>query len=259
LCVEVAEDKTICIIMTRRLLCTIASVVVVVASAVEPVPATAAAVRTSKFMNRVEDETSHRKLTDLPDDVAVCDEYFFGRQTSSSSANTPFCVNGGFCKASWVRDPDYPCECLDAYEGPHCEFEAGQEPSVCLLGCRNGGKCKIGAPSWQHYYRGKGGWTNPLDLLHCQCPEGYTGLLCEIKGTPCGNSHCHNGGTCIQTSNPDGSSNFFCDCTTAKSSDGVAKYAGQYCEVEATSFCSNATDENGSQFCVNGGTCKSQS
>jgi hypothetical protein len=214
--------------------------------------------------------------TPKPDDLSICDEYFFGRQTSTNTSSTstqnnnlPFCANGGFCKASWVRDVDHPCECLADYGGPHCEFAAGTVPSRCTLSCQHGGQCKIGASSWQQYVQHQAaademnmatsGWSNPLDLQHCECTQGYTGLLCELAGTPCGDGFCHNGGTCVQTAAIDGSGQHFCDCSTAKKGpDGTtALYAGDYCENEATTFCSN--DHNGNQFCVNGGTCKAES
>jgi hypothetical protein len=203
----------------------------------------------------------HRRLLDLPDDVAVCDEFFFGRETSLPTELLPFCVNNGICKSSWVRQIDQPCDCLDGYAGPHCEFASDSVPAVCHLGCRNGGQCKLGAPSWQHYYRntGGGGWTNPLDLQHCSCPEGYTGILCELKGAPCGDSYCHHGGKCVHTLQDDGSNKFNCDCSNAKNSNGDVAYAGNFCEHEATSFCSVSTDNNGNHFCVNGGACQSQS
>ena len=204
-----------------------------------------------------------RRLDDLPDDVSICDEFFFGRVASTPVDPLPFCVNNGICKASWVRQLDQPCECIDGFEGPHCEFKSGNTPAVCHLACRNDGTCKIGAPTWQHYYRntGGGGWTNPLDLQHCACPAGYTGLLCELKGTPCGDSHCHHGGKCVQTTQDDGSTQFNCDCTNAKNSAGDVAYAGQYCEHEATSLCSKSPseDNNGNHFCVNGGTCQAES
>lgn len=205
-------------------------------------------------------EEDTRALVDkLPSDITVCDEYFFGRQSKQSShQQPPFCVNGGFCRASWARNPEHPCECLSGYTGPHCEFPVGEVPTECHLGCRNNGKCKIGAPSWQHYYReASESWTDSLDLQHCVCPTGYYGLLCEMKGKPCGDSHCHNGGTCVETDQPDGSIREYCDCSTAKSSDGRVSYAGEYCEHEATTTCSN-DHINGHQFCVNGGTCKSE-
>ena len=37
-----------------------------------------------------------RDLRDkLPTDLSICDEYFFGRQTSLPPDKVPFCVNGG--------------------------------------------------------------------------------------------------------------------------------------------------------------------
>ena len=169
------------------------------------------------------------------------------------------------CKASWIRDPDHPCECIDGYEGPHCDYLEGQEPETCVLDCENGGTCKMGAPSWQHYYRGineeTDTWSNPLDLQHCTCPAGYSGLLCERRGTKCGSDYCHNGGTCIQTNQDDGSIKYFCDCSSSRSVtlDGPKVYGGEFCQYESTDFCSKESDPNGEQFCVNGGECKSES
>lgn len=205
-------------------------------------------------------EASDRELDTLPNGITVCDEYFFGRQTAFPYQSTPFCVNSGTCKANWIQYPDQPCQCLATNSGPHCEFYVGEAPSTCSLGCRNGGKCALGSSSWQLYYRNQGPqWTNPLDLEHCVCPTGYTGTLCELLGAPCGDGRCHNGGTCVLTSQADGSNNYVCDCSTAKTSSGVAAYAGQYCEHEATSFCTQSTYQSSSQFCVNGGTCSSDS
>jgi hypothetical protein len=204
-----------------------------------------------------------RRLDGLPEGITTCDEFFFGRIASTHVDSTPFCVNNGVCKSSWVRQVDLPCDCLDGYAGPHCEFKSDAVPSVCHLGCRNDGTCKIGAPTWQHFYRntGGGGWTNPLDLQHCSCQPGYTGILCELKGTPCGDNHCHHGGTCVEAAQDDSTVTFNCDCTNAKNSAGDVAYAGQYCEHEATSFCSapQPTDNNGNHFCVNGGYCQSES
>lgn len=244
--------------MPRQLLWISIGVVMSSMGVLETNSAHSTVVRTPEFMSsrRLEESGLDRDLEDIPDDVSICDEYFFGRATSLPSDQIPFCVNNGICQASWVNDPRQPCQCLDAYAGPHCEFAADQVPNVCHLGCRNGGTCALGASSWQHYHRNDGGWTDPFDLQHCECTKGYTGLICEQQGTPCGDDRCHNGGTCVLTSDSDGSNKYSCDCTTAKNSDGVSVFAGQYCEHEATSVCS---DQNANQFCVNGGTCRSDS
>lgn len=37
-----------------------------------------------------------RELADkLPDDLSICDEYFFGRQSGLPSEQLPYCVHGG--------------------------------------------------------------------------------------------------------------------------------------------------------------------
>jgi hypothetical protein len=209
-------------------------------------------------------EGKHRRLLEssgLPDDVVICDEYFFGHQSLLPFDELPFCVNNGTCKASWIRNRDQPCVCSKAFDGPHCEFKFGQLPSACSLHCQHGSTCKLGAPSWQHFYRNTAHtWTNPLDMQHCACQPGYTGLLCEVVGVPCGNNFCHNGGTCVQTTQSDGSVKHFCDCTTAEKnvSGKVVGYAGEFCEHEATSLCTDELGVNGNQFCVNGGVCKSE-
>lgn len=41
--------------------------------------------------------------------------------------------------------------------------------------------------------------------------------------------------------------------------EGPHIFAGEFCEHESTDFCSDETDPNGEQFCVNGGECKSES
>jgi hypothetical protein len=202
----------------------------------------------------------------LPDGLSIC-EYEFGQEPVEGS-NVPFCVNGGYCKASWIKDEQQPCECLTGYKGPHCEFQENEVPTTCQLGCEHGGICHLGASTWQHFYRGfttayGQSWTNPLDLQHCTCPEGYTGSLCEIKGVKCGSDYCHNQGKCIKTEASAGASNGpgdavvvivenHCDCTGTN-------HAGEFCEHEATIFCTQLADHNGHQFCANGGTCRGDS
>jgi hypothetical protein len=89
-----------------------------------------------------------------------------------------------------------------------------------------------------------------------KCPDGWFGDACEIKGTKCGSAHCFNGGSCLQTLNENKETTYACDCRTA-GNDQIA-FAGQYCEVKATTTCQKeANHPNGHLFCTNGGSCKS--
>lgn len=196
-----------------------------------------------------------QETTTLPHGLSICDdEYSFG----TTDTDIPFCVNGGYCKASWIRNTKQPCECLKGFEGPHCEFQTNENvPTKCQLGCENGGQCQLGASTWHHFYRGfqtsyGQSWQNPLDLQHCECPEGFTGTLCEIRGEKCGSDYCHHNGKCVQKETTNGPVEHYCDCSETK-------HAGEFCEHEPTEFCTELPDHNGHQFCANGGTCKGES
>jgi hypothetical protein len=99
---------------------------------------------------------------------------------------------------------------------------------------------------------------------HCSCPAGYIGLRCEIRVDICpGSTHaCFHGGVCSTTNNDGTSSNtiYECDCSGAASSNNDKLYAGSYCEMESTEFCTvdgmapiDGIAKN--SFCTNGGSC----
>jgi hypothetical protein len=51
--------------------------------------------------------------------------------TSGRSTNNAFCVNNGICKARIEDGESHPgCNCPDGYEGEHCEFIKGKQPST---------------------------------------------------------------------------------------------------------------------------------
>lgn len=149
------------------------------------------------------------------------------------------------------------------FAGPHCEFTGTEDdvPNECTMQCQNDGVCVIGAQSWQvvtHYNFA----NTPIDKIqYCTCPDGFAGPLCEFdirsqSYTTCvNNQNCQHGGTCVTVYAGDNTMQNHCDCTTAND-DGIL-HAGANCENEATTIC--ADDHNGRQFCVNGGTCKSES
>lgn len=59
--------------------------------------------------------------------------------------------------------------------------------------CQNGGTCKNTAP----------------DQYKCGCPEGFSGLNCEVVDNPCVTAPCDNGGVCRETG-----SSFYCSCAS---------------------------------------------
>jgi EGF-like domain len=174
-----------------------------------------------------------------------------------------YCSNGGFCKAMYRDDPFNPCQCLEGYSGPHCEFVGSNvAPGLsCTLNCQNDGVCRIGAETWEKLLQYDYDATPQDQRQYCSCPNGYYGTLCEygmkdniIHLEKCGDEPCLNGGVCKEVLNQDGSTSRQCDCSGAKVL-GVP-HAGQFCEHNATDVC--AVGEYGGQvFCVNGGTCKS--
>jgi hypothetical protein len=173
-----------------------------------------------------------------------------------------YCSNGGFCKAMYRDDPYNPCQCLEGFSGPHCEFVGSDvaKSLSCTLNCENDGVCRIGASTWENLLQYNYDSTPPEQRQYCSCPSGYFGTLCEhssldhSKTEKCGDQPCLNGGVCIDVVGEDGDKTRQCDCSDAKL-DGI-HYAGQFCEHNATDVCSEG--QYGDQvFCVNGGTCKS--
>jgi hypothetical protein len=123
----------------------------------------------------------------------------------------------------------------------------------CTLDCQNGGQCTLGLQSYSEEllnfvpdFR-----QNTSDFLYCDCPEGFYGSTCEITSSTCGDYHCFHGATCVQPDENDDDK--YCDCTTAHTDD--TSYAGQYCQYEATSYCSDDPNKRGQAFCTNNGTC----
>lgn len=57
--------------------------------------------------------------------------------------------------------------------------------------CRNGGTCENTAP----------------DRYNCTCPDGFSGVNCEVVDNPCAPAPCQHGGTCLV----DGGS-YTCQC-----------------------------------------------
>ena len=133
-------------------------------------------------------------------------------------------------------------------------WATGAERSVlqCTLDCPVDAPCTFGEASFPH--------QNAIQLetsvqnMHCACPPGWTGILCDHKYESCTDSHdCFHGGQCVNGSLTDsfGNRQLFCDCTGAQSIDGI-RYVGKYCETPFEKSCSA---DNLELFCVNGGDC----
>mmetsp|Transcript_7794 Transcript_7794/g.11189 ORF Transcript_7794/g.11189 Transcript_7794/m.11189 type:complete len:594 (+) Transcript_7794:79-1860(+) len=169
-----------------------------------------------------------------------------------------FCVNGGTCKEDYEGSPHRPCNCGPEHDGKHCEFKKDAVPA-CDLTCENGGQCQLGIKNYKEAVLSYDTfWKDTENFMHCACKPGFFGRNCEVKSSRCGAHHCFNGGTCRTKTLTDGvTTKQHCDCTTGATSD--KSFSGVYCEYESTAFCGKNPDHNGHQFCVNGGSCKSQS
>jgi hypothetical protein len=130
-----------------------------------------------------------------------------------------FCTNHGTC-ATTATEVHGGCDCLGAFVGFSCEFEADVD----------------------EYYQD----AQEKDALE-QCGE----YVCHNGGT------CVT--TMVSGSSPDGGAmsreTKYCDCNTAFTKD--TSFAGDSCQHPATTFCTKQPDGSleGTIFCTNGGSC----
>lgn len=175
-----------------------------------------------------------------------------------------FCTNHGRC----IEDSDNRhkgCICEDGWSGDLCDIQGEVEP-VCDLDCENGGSCRLGVKGYKDSY-------DELKLpvhaqkskmgMHCSCPDGFTGLKCEVDI-----NHCHNDGNdsehfCLNgvPCDPDDPSmsgvdkKFSCQCD--QTHDEISQMlAGRFCEYAVTEFCTEDEHRHSHSFCTNGGKCK---
>lgn len=158
--------------------------------------------------------------------------------------------------------------------------ECTTDPS-CSLDCSARGTCCKGGEV--NFQKEDGAYSHPIyedgtdyqlheekqrDGNWCMCDEAYTGVNCEHSVKWCnGNKDpCYHGGAClagsaVQYSN--GERVHTCDCVNA--TERGVQYIGLHCEVaapitpsgEVIAKDASKCDEEDSNFCVNGGKCKS--
>jgi len=203
-------------------------------------------------------------MEEMSNDPRICD------------ANGGFCLNGGTCLDSGTSI----CECPNKWTGANCEIRKNHNTikqlsdgsMECDMQCQNGGGCQFGIKQEYQdeidaYSPGLASINGDSFYQHCQCNEGFTGKNCEKYQASCGDdeegpgNYCQHGGTCVDLF-LDGfltyDKRFTCDCSTVNERYSNVAFAGNYCEVMATSICAEEVyDFNGKQFCTNYGTCVS--
>ena len=82
------------------------------------------------------------------------------------------------------------CECQDGFSGPRCS-------KYCPLDCQNGGYCMVTPVGGALGLEEQLPTYDPNDYM-CKCYGHFTGKLCDIPYTNCGESErCYNGGECL--------------------------------------------------------------
>lgn len=103
------------------------------------------------------------------------------------------CLNGGTCNVVPATSTGYrTCHCQDGYSGPRCS-------QYCPLDCQNGGYCTKIPHGGVLGIEEPIASFDPSDYM-CKCFGHYTGTVCEIPFTNCGDQvRCYHGGECILT------------------------------------------------------------
>ncbi|XP_076312716.1 protein serrate isoform X4 [Tachypleus tridentatus] len=120
------------------------------------------------------------------------------------------------CKHGYCENEPWQCKCYVNWGGFLCNKDLNycgtHEP------CQNGGTCENTAP----------------DEYRCRCPEGFSGVNCEVVDDPCATSPCANGGICSEINGT-----YSCTCKPG--------WKGETCQQNI--------NECETHPCHNGGTC----
>jgi hypothetical protein len=186
-------------------------------------------------------------------------------------------------------DGAYDEKSNSVYRGPYCQYKS---TSLCSMNgeslfgnkyyCLHHGVCKEGDKLQQQGCDCNSGWTgkncqlkilelidgiddisdgdgddnDPIDnwIASSDDDDPIDNLIVASSNDVCGDTHCYNNGSCVQTEKLDSdgipSLSFSCDCSTAH--DEKYMYAGTSCEFPSTDLC---LEGDGSDFCVNHGSC----
>lgn len=140
---------------------------------------------------------------------------------------------------------NYICKCPPGYDKDDCSENINeclnnncQNNSTCIDGIANYTcQCKIGWQGWlcdtdiNECIRQKdnpcfhdGICVNLNGSFRCECPDEFTGNLCQDpKLVTCENHKCKNGSTCMDIVNDKTGDNFTCTC--------LPGYEGNYCDI----------------------------
>jgi hypothetical protein len=146
---------------------------------------------------------------------------------------------------------------------------AQQQNNECTLSCPDNAPCRFGKADFSNSHDAAFGVGDDDDThrntMHCDCPIGWTGVLCDKRFESCDNQaghECFHGGSCLPgLEDKYGNEQLFCDCTSAVSPIDGTQYVGKYCETPFEQVCSTGNSGSNNQqqddeaFCVNGSQC----
>ncbi|CAC5412867.1 unnamed protein product [Mytilus coruscus] len=193
--------------------------------------------------------------------TCICTKGYYGQLCEWNPCN-PYnpCKNGGTCHTDGTN---WSCKCPKRYYGSECSEEekcptipigtAGSCDEKCSsddtcapgqLCCSNGcgHECMGGAlatPGSCDFNQCANGGTCSYSsgTYSCKCPQGYSGILCDIYNNPCEPNPCKHGGNCFTSGQ---GTTYFCEC--------ASDYYGNNCE--------NFNDPCSPNPCNNDGSCQ---